>query len=157
MKLFSLTMALAMLVGTLVFARPAGSTYIPIDPKTLSPKEVITYYSNLYGADEALLQRMADCESNWNEDPNGDKKDGVYLAKGMYQYHTETWLRHSGYMGENLDRLSYHDQAKLVAWISVNKPEALTEWTSYRAIRNGGTYTFHSKLLNKSFTVTCKL
>ena len=152
-----ITMVLTILLATMMVPRQVGSTYIPVNPHTLSPRDVITYYSNLYGADEVVLQRMADCESDWNKNTRGDSKNGVYLARGMYQYHSETWKRHSGYMGETLDRYSYHDQSKLVAWISVNRPEALREWTSYRAIQNGGVYKFHSKLLQKDFTVTCKI
>lgn len=146
-------MALAMLVGTLVFARPAGSTYIPIDPKTLSPKEVITYYSNLYGADEALLLKMAECESGFNQGSLGDSGRAV----GIYQYHAGTFKHYAKLFGQELDYYSAHDQAMLTAWLSVNKPESLNEWTSYRAIRNGGTYAFYSKLLQKHFVVTCEI
>lgn len=153
MKLLSLTMALSMLVGTLVFARPAGSTYIPIDPRTLSPKEVITYYSNLYGADEVVLLKMAECESNFNPNAVGDGN----RAKNLYQFHRGTFDRYSRLFGQELDYDSYHDQAMLTAWLAVNKPEALNEWTSYRAIKNGGTYSFYSKLLQKHFTVVCKI
>lgn len=146
-------MVLSMFVGALVFARPAGSTYIPIDPRTLSPKEVITYYSNLYGADEALLLKMAECESNFNPNALGDGN----RARGVFQYHEGTFNRYAKVFGQELDYHSAHDQALLTAWLAVNKPEALNEWTSYRAIKNGGKYSFYSRLLQKHFVVYCSL
>lgn len=133
--------------------REVGSTYIPVDPHTLSPKEVITYYSDLYGADEAVLLAMADCESNFNPRAVGDGG----RAHNIFQFHAGTFARYEKLFGEDLNYHSYHDQSKLVAWIAVNKPESLKEWTSYVAIQNGGVYKFYSKLLQRHFVVYCSL
>lgn len=150
---FLTTIVLSLFLASTVFASPAGSTYIPVNPRELSPTEVISYYSKQYGADEPVMQKMAECESNHNPMAVGDGG----RALNIYQYHKGTFLTHSKMMGEELNYNSFHDQAKLAAWISVNRPEELQAWTSYRAIKNGGTYKFYSKLLGRWFTVECKL
>lgn len=153
MSKIALTMVLTILLATVMVPREVGSTYIPIDPYILSPKEVITYYSDIYGADEKLLLAMADCESNFNPSAIGDGG----RAKSIFQYHRGTFDRYAKLFGQQLDYHSYHDQAKLTAWLSVSNPKALNEWTSYRAIQNGGVYKFYSKLLQRHFVVYCHL
>lgn len=144
-------MVLAILIGAFALPRTVGSTYIPVDPRTLSPREVITYYSNLYGADEVTLMKMATCESTMNPKAIGDGG----RARNIFQYHKPTFDRYSKLLGETLDYHSYHDQAKLTAWLYVNHPEELRAWTSFRALQNGGTYKFYSKLLQKHFVIHC--
>ena len=96
---------------------------------------------------------MADCESDFHPSIKGDGG----RAHGLFQYHKGTFDRYAKLSGMTLDYYSYEDQAQLTAWLYVNKPESLREWTSYRAIQNGGTYKFYSKLLQRHYVVTCKL
>lgn len=155
-KIISLLVFVALFV---VSTAEAQAPYIerPQGCPTDDVRSMIECYSEIYGANKAVLLKMAECESGFDGNKKGDYLNGVYLAQGLYQYHQETWKRHTGYMGETLNKNSPQDQAKLVAWISVNGPSALNEWTSYVAIKNGGTYSFYSKLLKRSYTVVCKL
>lgn len=131
-----------------------GSTYIPIDPRTLKPEEVIEYYHEKYGGDLEMNKAIARCESGFNEKVIGDSG----RAKSIYQYHKETFYRHAKLLGlEGIKWESYHDQAQLFAKTAVDRPDLLSEWTTYRAIKNGGVYTFYSRLLKKTFTVRCDL
>lgn len=115
-------------------------------------KGMIVYYGEQYGAEIPLLDKMAFCESTYNPKAVGDGG----RALSVYQYHKETFYSHAKLMGEELNYNSAHDQIKLTAWISVHHPDKLRAWTSYRAIKNGGTYSFYSKLLKKHYTVVCK-
>lgn len=127
----------------------------------MSEKEKAVYYLNKYGeeynSNMGELLGVVLCESNNEMSKKGDMKNSVYLAKGIGQYHQETWERHSKMSGFNGDINSLKDQAKQLAWtFSDNGTESMRrEWTTYRAIKNGGVYKFHSTLLNKEFTVRC--
>ena len=57
-------------------------------------------------------------------------------------------------LGEELDFNSSHDQIKLLSWSIANGYGR--NWTAWRAIQNGGTYSFYSNQLKKHFKVTCK-
>lgn len=70
------------------------------------------------------------------------------------QYHKQSFENHAKLYGEELDYYSTYDQIKLGTWAIANGRG--NEWTAYRAIKNGGTYSFYSKLLNKHFTAKCK-
>jgi len=122
---------------------------LPIEQR--SYEQQITYYSELYGADPKVTLAVARCESGFSQKAIGDQKRAV----GIYQYHLATFQRHSKLKGEELDRTSAHDQIKLATWAIANGYG--NEWTAYRAIKNGGTYSFYSKLLGKHYTAHCKL
>ncbi len=129
-----------------------ASTDIPAPPIPHDVKGMIVYYGGQYGAEIPLLDKMAFCESTYNPKAVGDSG----RAHNVYQYHEATFYSHAKLMGEKLNYKSAHDQIKLTAWISVNHPDKLRAWTSYRAIKNGGTYSFYSKQLKKHYTVKCK-
>ncbi len=120
--------------------------------KDYSAKELVNYYAIYYKQDPALLQKVAGCESNYNQKLKGDNG----LATGIFQYHKGTWESFSKLLGEELDINSVNDQAKLTAFIFTNYPKLKIHWTTYTAIKNGGTYSFYSKLLKKSFVVKCR-
>lgn len=115
-------------------------------------KGMIVYYSQQNEVDESMMMKMADCESDFNPNAVGDN----FRARNVYQYHRGTFDSMSKLMGEKLNYDSAHDQIKLTTWIAANYPSKLNSWTSYRAIKNGGTYSFYSSLLKKHYTVTCK-
>ena len=133
-------------------AKPLDTLEIKITD--LSYQAQIDYFSDLFGVDNSLVKGMVQCESiNWNPQAKGDYKNGKPLAFGLFQYHKETFERHSKKFGEELDYYSSYDQIKLGTWAIANGYGR--EWTSYRAIENGGTYSFYSNLLEKHFTAKC--
>lgn len=124
------------------------------DDKT---KYYINKYGNEYKSDMSILNAVIRCESKYNQNAKGDFKNGKYLAIGLGQYHEETWERHTKLSGLGGSRYIEEDQIKQLAWTFANGSEEMKEeWTSYRAIKNGGEYTFYSKQLQKTFTVKCK-
>lgn len=126
-----------------------------------SVEDTIIKYAEEFGASAIELLSVSNCESKFNPNIKGDYKNGVYLALGEFQIHKPTFIGweklYFNATGEHLDYYSSHDRVKLTAWIWVNHPEYKWSWTSYRALMNGGTYSFYSSLLGKHFTVHCKL
>lgn len=118
-----------------------------------SVTKLIEYFSGVYNQDPKLLKRVAECESHLNQNAKGDSG----LATGLYQYHKGTWEHFSKLKGEVLDINSAYDQAKLTAFIFSLEEVYRKHWTSYVAIKNGGKYSFYSKLLKKHFVVSCNL
>lgn len=125
-------------------------------PTYKTAKDYIVEYAELYDTDATVLLKVAECESELGKKNKGDYKNGEYLATGIFMYHKETWSRHSNLFGEKLDINSINDQAKLTAFIFSKYPNLRNEWTTYRAIKNGGTYSFYSKLLERHFVIKCK-
>ena len=121
-------------------------------PSELTVDGQITYFSNLYQADEPLIRKVIDCESGYNHNSSSDNG----YSNGIMQFQKATFFRMSKLFGEELDYNSKYDQLKLGIW-ALSKPELAREWTSYVAIKKGGTYSFYSKQLGKHFTVKCKL
>lgn len=145
----------AIILALLTFTPLQVSGQPPNQPQIMETihtlENTVYFFSDKYSVDPMLILNMIKCESKGNPQAIGDSG----LAKGIMQYHTETFIRHSKEFGEVLDINSQYDQIKLAVWaISTNKGN---EWTSYRAIKNGGAYSFYSKLLKKNFTVICKI
>lgn len=116
----------------------------------LTPVEYATKYSQYYGIDESVFKKVMWCESHNNPDASGDG----HKAKNVFQFHKGTFDSYAKKLGEPLDYNSYHDQTKLAAYMfSIGEAN---HWTAYRAIMNGGTYSFYSTLLERHYTVTCK-
>lgn len=113
---------------------------------------LIKLYSEKYQVDKNVLIKMAECESNFKQNTYGDKNN----AFGLYQFWNETWHRHSiKYFGHELDKNSVVDQIMLAS-AAISGGDG-NEWTSYRAIKNGGSYTFYYKLEKRYVTVYCKI
>lgn len=113
--------------------------------------DIVRYFADQYDFSPEVLLKVMECESHGDQSVLGDGGRAV----GIYQIHQETWNRFTKGMGETLDRDSAFDQAKVAAY-AFSHGHA-NEWTTFRAIMNGGTYSFYSKLLQKHFTVVCKL
>lgn len=111
----------------------------------------IDHFAALYGVDGSLVKKIVQCESKGNEKATGDNG----LAYGLFQYHKGSFERHAKLLGEELDYYSSYDQIKLGVF-AISKGYG-REWSSYRAIKNGGKYSFYSKLLKRNFVVYCKL
>jgi hypothetical protein len=116
-------------------------------------KAIVTHFAKEHGVKPEIALAVMECESQGKQNvPPGDGGRAV----GIYQFHNETWIRLSKkYYGEVLDKHSGFDQAK-VATASFAGGDG-DEWTTYVAIQKGGTYTFHSRLMKKTYTVTCKV
>ena len=112
----------------------------------------ITHFSELYGSNEDIVRAVIRCESHGLHSAKGDGGN----ANGIAQFWEGTFNRMSNKLGEKLDYNSEYDQVKLLSF-AMSKPELAREWTSYRAIMNGGKYTFYSKVDKKIHTVYCKL
>lgn len=132
-----------------------GTKPIIIIEKVITPIDYIYKWADFYKAteqDKIELKKVGYCESHMGKDLNGDKG----LATGLFMYHIGTWIKAEKLIGEDLDINSIHDQAKMTAFIWVNYPQWKTQWTTYVAYKNGGTYSFYSRVLGGYYTVVCK-
>lgn len=135
----------AMLIGFSHIAHAdAPSVQIPSDVKGQ-----IAFYAGVYGYDASTLLSVARCESGFDQKNRGDNG----LSIGVFSIQAPTWKRFTKEMGETLDRNSSRDQSKVAAWAFANGHAR--EWTTYRSLKNGGTYSFYSRQLKKHFTVKC--
>lgn len=115
-----------------------------------SPKELADHYASISQGESRYTSAVIACESRYEVAIKGDGG----RALGVGQFHKPTFERLSKLMGEELDYYSYYDQTKLLAWSLDNGYGS--NWTTYRAIKNGGTYSFYSKLLGKNYTSVCR-
>lgn len=137
-----------MFVPLVAFAKPLTTIELEISERSIP--EQINFFAEQYGVDSSLVKKIVQCESQGKETALGDGG----RAYGLMQYHKASFERHAELFGEELDYYSSYDQIKLGTW-AISEGHG-REWTSYRAIKNGGTYSFYSKLLKKHFTVKCK-
>lgn len=127
-------------------------SYIPPPPpKVLSVQETIVKYATVYAAPEKKLESLFRCESTFRQNVIGEEGE-----IGVGQFKPDTFKRLAKLMGEDLNIHSYNDQIKLVSWLSVNHPSEMRNWTTWRALQNGGTYTFTSRQTGKTYTVICR-
>lgn len=124
-----------------------------IDLSEYSILDLAQYYSIHYGIDYTEFYSVGMCESGWKPDNSGDNG----LANNVLQIHKATFDRWTIEMGESLDYNSTIDHIKVGAWAFSQGESYKDDWTAYRAIQNGGTYKFYSKLLNKNYSVSCSL
>jgi hypothetical protein len=145
---------LTILAVTIVFLSYSPTALIASAPtRTLnqySPKELADHYASISQGESRYTSAVIACESRYEPTSKGDGG----RANNVGQFHKPTFERLSKLMGEELDYNSYYDQTKLLAWSLDNGYGA--NWTAYRAIKNGGTYSFYSKLLQKHYTATCR-
>lgn len=152
MKLYKKILVSLLLPLMLMFSQPVIAEPIEIvNPINLSPQEQVIYFSNLYGGDSKIINKVIECESNWKHETIGDRG----LSRGILQFQKSTFNRMAKDFGEELDYNSQYDQIKLGTW-ALSNPKYQREWTAYRTIMNGGTYSFYSNQLKRHFTVTCK-
>lgn len=144
-KIVVFTLIISLLIHAKVMADPLN-----ISPLELTAEGQVIYFSNLYGIDANIITRVIDCESQWEHSAKGDGG----RSNGIGQFQKSTFNRLSKLMGEELDYNSQFDQIKLLTWSIANGHGR--EWTSFRALENGGIYKFYSKQLGKHFTVVCK-
>lgn len=127
-----------------------------LDITEQSNEAIVEHYANEFGVDTEIALRLVECESGFKQTAIGDSGK----SRGVMQYQEATFERHNNLYNqslnksEDLDYNSAHDQIMLGMW-AISEGYG-NEWTAYRAIMNGGTYSFYSKQLGKSFTVTCR-
>lgn len=142
--LASLLLPLMLFVSQPVIAEPITiSANLPLEKQ-------VELFSIVYGADSNIIKKMIYEESGWKMSAVGDSG----ISRGIGQFQKSSFIRLSKLMGEDLDYNSSYDQIKLLVWSVANGHGR--EWTSYRCIMNGGTYSFYSKQLGKHFTINCK-
>lgn len=146
-------MALFLMLPLVAFAKPTLTEEPKITEQTYTIQA--DYFAKLYGVDSQIVDRVLDCESDYVHTAKGDGG----RSKGIAQIQKPTWdwmeAQYYKEWGEHLDYLSSHDQIKLLAY-QISKGNG-NNWTSYRAIKNGGKYSFWSNQMKKHYTVYCKL
>ncbi len=143
--------ASAFLVAITASPTELDSYIPPLPPKVLSVQETIVKYATVYAAPEKKLESLFRCESTFRQNVIGEEGE-----IGVGQFKPDTFKRLAKLMGEDLNIHSYNDQIKLVSWLSVNHPSEMRNWTTWRALQNGGTYTFTSRQTGKTYTVICR-
>ncbi len=126
-----------------------------IEIRDLTSKDYIKTYAKEFGVDSELLYDVMMCESMGKK----VKGDGG-LSLNEFQWQIPTWSMYekmySKEFGETkFDIHSLHDQSKLTAYAFSKGESARNMWTAYRAIKNGGTYSFYSKQLKGHYTAKC--
>jgi len=153
---FLLIWAIAWILSLTVLPLLQAKANAPELPFEKLPIEsIVGIYADMYGVDPAIGIAVLKCESRGKHSTEGDNGN----AKGIFQYWDDTWNRHYREFykltGIELSKDSPADNARLAMWaFSTGKAN---EWTTYRAIKNGGTYSFYSRQLKKHFTVKCSL
>ena len=142
-------LVLPLIVTNLTLTQPEQPEVKIYNP---TPQEAIVRYSSEYGISPDLLYSVLFCESGVN--PNVKNGDSGH-SKGIGQIKDPTFESLEKQIGEDLDRISYSDNIKAVAFgISSGQGNL---WTAYRAIKNDGSYTFINSHTKKEQTVYCKL
>lgn len=125
-----------------------------LDLPNTTIKTQIDFFSNLYNTDAVIVEKVIKCESSENHSAVGDGG----RSKGIAQFQEPTWKnleqKYNEEYGEDLNYHSSFDQIKLVTWSIAHGYG--NNWTAYRAIKNGGKYSFYSFQLQKHFTIVCR-
>lgn len=129
---------------TKVIAEPLEIVDTPIEYQ-------IAYFSASYGGDSNLILSVMQCESQGNHKAIGDGG----RSNGIFQFQKPTFLSLEKKFGQDLNYESQFDQMKLATWAISNGYG--NNWTAYRAIKNGGKYSFYSSQMGRHYTVYCKL
>lgn len=141
-------------LGVLIMFYPptASKAFAPdTELKDKPLTEIVQHFAEEYDYPSNVLLKVMECESGGVQSVKGDGG----LSHGVFQIQKETWSRFTKQMGEELNITSPMDQAKVAAWAFKNGHG--DEWTTYVAIRKGGTYTFWYKQEQRYYTVHCKL
>jgi hypothetical protein len=122
-----------------------------VDAMTI--EEAINYIAPQYGQDPALIYKITHCESRHVLEADHDGGHG----KGVTGFHKRTFEDWKVKLGRpELRYESNFDQITLMSLAFSKGEDYRRAWTTYRAHKNGGTYSFYSNLLKGHYTVVCK-
>ena len=148
----SLISILIVAVASLITLGKASAADAPVLALADQPlPTIVTYFATQYSVDPVLALSVMECESHGIQGTVSDHG----LSKGIFQIQQATWNRFTKEMGETLNIDSPMDQAKVATWAFANGHGG--EWTTYVAIKKGGSYTFYDRLEHKDMTVHCSL
>lgn len=150
--MFKKTIIGLLIVCSLLGYNPQSTTSAELKITDLPVAMQIEHFANLYGADVSVVKAVVRCESGGDHKSKGDSG----FSKGIAQFQKSTFYRMAKLKGEDLNYESQFDQIKLLSYAMAN-PDLAREWSTFRAIKNGGTYSFYSRQLKKSFTVKCRV
>jgi hypothetical protein len=152
MKPYNKILVFALIISLFFYTKVIAEPIEIINPLNLTTKDQVVYFSNLYGGDSKIALQVMECESGGDHNNVGDGG----RSRGIMQFQKETFTRMSKAMGLKLNYSSRYDQIKLATW-ALTQPEFASEWTTYKAIKNGGKYSFYSRQMKKHYTVKCSL
>ena len=117
---------------------------------------LIKKYTKLFNSNTDTVYSVMMCESGgvWKEGDSGH-------SFGQFAYFEETWNRYAKLyrktfgVDDQFDIKSLHDQVKLTSFAFSLGDINRNEWTTYVAIKKGGSYSFYSRFHKKYFTVQC--
>lgn len=120
----------------------------------LSPRELLEYFAAEYETSSEDLIKVANCESGFNEDAH-NKKDPNGGSFSFMQFQLPTFNSYAKKIGiDNPDIKNKVHVAETSSYMfSIGEGK---QWTAYRALKNGGSYTFFYEPENKYITVYCK-
>ena len=152
MKHYKKILVFALIISLLSHTKVIAEPIEIINPLNLTTKDQVVYFSKLYGGDSKIALRVMECESGGDHSTSSDGG----RSNGVMQFQKETFTRMSKAMGLKLNYSSRYDQIKLATW-ALTQPKFASEWTTYRAIKNGGTYSFYSRQMKRHYTIKCSL
>ena len=91
--------------------------------------DYIIVYANEYKVSPKTIRRVLKAESQLNCNPKGHNDGG--LARGIAQFHEQTFDTFSKELGEKLDYNSCSDQIKLMAFAFSKGERYRRHWTTY--------------------------
>lgn len=142
---------ICLVIVSSLFISPVNAKAPKKELSEYTTPELVEHFTNIYGSDYDLTMSVLFCESNFRM-VSGDNGRSF----GVAQYNKDTFIRHSRLLGEDLTYSSIFDQLKLVSFAMGQSEAIKREWTTYRAIKNGGIYIFTDKK-GKTHKVSCKL
>jgi hypothetical protein len=117
--------------------------------------EIINEVAPLFNQDPKLISKISFCESSHKIQSHDGGKG--FNVTGIHNITFNYWLKqYQKEINENLNINSTYDQIKVMSWAFSKGDRYRNQWTTYVALKNGGTYTFYSKMLGKNFTARCK-
>lgn len=130
-------------------------TQVQEKPVYVTVDEIIEDVAPRFGQDPKLISKISYCESK-HQVVSHDGGRAVNVT-GIHNTTFDQWLKnYEKEQGETLDKHSTYDQVKMMSWAFSKGDKYRNQWTTYVAYKNGGTYTFYSKLLKGTFTARCK-
>lgn len=121
---------------------------------TLTVQEIIEKTSLQFNQDPKLISKISYCESG-HKVRSHDGGRGINMT-GIHDTTFMDWLpEYEKDTGETLVLDSTYDSFKMMSWAFSKSEKHRRAWTTYVAYKNGGTYTFYSRLLKGTYTVKC--